>query len=171
MLKLDLRQLVGRADAVFVGKVLKVQSKWTEDGKRIVTDATVEVKQSVRGTTLGQKVVVRSLGGSVGETGMKVSGSPVFRAGDEVLLFTDTRQGHRYVVGMSQGAYYVSRDKAGRAMVQASVAGLGFLQKTASGTRVAHEANVAPEPLDRLVQKVRDTITACSKDKSLCPRD
>jgi hypothetical protein len=101
ILKLDLPQLVGRADVIFTGEAIKTVSRWTADGRHIVTDTTFLVKQTIRGTQTGKTVVVRRLGGSVDGLGMQVAGSPSFKKGDQVLLFTEKRRKNRYVVPQS----------------------------------------------------------------------
>lgn len=139
IVKLELPDLVTRARAVFVGKVTKRQMHWTADRKHIVTDTTFTVGQSLRGgTRVGGTVTVRTLGGVVDGIGMRVAGSPMFRKGDEVLLFTEKRGLHSYVVGMTQGAYRVSRDTRGQATVRVNLSGVSLARRTPSGLRITH---------------------------------
>ena len=49
LLQLELTDLVGRADQVFLGQAVASTSRWTAAGKQIVTDTIFEVRQSLRG--------------------------------------------------------------------------------------------------------------------------
>lgn len=169
MLKMDLPELVGRADVIFVGKVTKLESRWSEDRRHIVTDTTFQVVQNVRGAVVSRPVVVRSLGGVVGGIGMRVAGSPQFQVGQEALLFTDLRKGHRYVTGMMQGVYLVARDKTGHAEVRGSSAGVTLARRTRSGgLQMVREPAAGPEPLEAFVARVHQTIATCAREKSRC---
>ncbi len=169
MLKMDLPQLVGRADVIFVGKVIRLESRWSEDRRHIVTDTTFQVVQNVRGAVASRPVVVRSLGGVVDGIGMRVAGSPQFRVGQEALLFTDLRKGHRYVTGMMQGVYLVSRDKTGRAEVGGSSAGVSLARRTErGGLQMVREPAAGPEPLEGFVARIHQTIATCARERSRC---
>lgn len=171
MLKLELPQLVGRADTIFVGKVTKLDSHWTDDHKHIVTDATFAVVQNVRGATVGQPIVVRSLGGTVDGVGMRVFGSPQFQVGQEALLFTEPRKGHRYVTGMMQGAFPVVRSADGHARVQRSSAGLTLARRAESGRlETVREPAPPSELLRQFVSRIHETIDLCSREKTRCQR-
>jgi hypothetical protein len=170
IIKLDLLQLVGRADAIFVGKTIKIYSHWSEDRRHIVTDHTFQVERGLRGTRAGQLVVVRSLGGAVDGIGMRVSGSPSFQVGDQALLFTDVRGRHRYVTGMEQGALRVSLDTVGQRVVRSHLAGLGLARRTAGGGVELIKASpaTAPQLLEAMIQQVQQTIERCGRQKDRC---
>jgi hypothetical protein len=171
IIKMELPQLVGQADVIFVGKAIKAYSHWSEDKRHIVTDHTFQVERSLRGTRSGEVVVVRSLGGAVGGIGMRVSGSPTFQVGDQALLFTDLRGKHRYVTGMEQGALRVGRDTAGQRVVRSHLAGLGLARRTANGgveMIKASPAAAAPLLLDEMIKQVQQTIDRCTRRKDRC---
>jgi hypothetical protein len=105
MVKLSLEQLVAEADLIVLGVVDSVRSEPAEG--RIVSFATVSVSSKIKGElqAADNKIIVRFLGGTVGEVGMKVEDSPEFREGEEALLFllkTETRSVYM-TVGSSQG--------------------------------------------------------------------
>ncbi len=169
MLKMELTTMVGRADVIFVGKVLKLQSHWSEDHRHIVTDYHFQVKRAVRGAAAGSTVVVRSLGGAVDGIGMRISGSPQFRVGEEAMLFTDIRNGHRYVTGMSQGVYQLQQTQSGQVTVLGSSAGVALARRSASGRlELLKEPPPQPEPLEGFVKRVHETIALCAREKSRC---
>lgn len=168
MLKLDLPQMVGSSDVIFVGKAIKTHSRWTKKRRHIVTDTTFKVEQGIRGVAPGKTVVVRRLGGTVDGIGMKVSGTPQFKKNDRVLLFTETRGGHRYVVGMKQGVFRIHRESSGRLMVRTHLAGLELTKRSSSGlTFLEHEAP-RPRALAELISEIKQTISLCAKEQSRC---
>ncbi len=111
---LPLPELVGRAQVVATAVVESSASAWV--GERIVTDSVLVVDDPLLGTAAGARLVVRTLGGEVGDLGQRVFGEPVFRSGERYLLFLesvpvpDPAAGGRQPaallrpVGMSQGA-------------------------------------------------------------------
>ncbi len=115
MLALDLAALTRSSDAVVHGRVARVESRWTGDKLRIVTDAEIEVIDAVKGE-VGKTVRLVSPGGVVGDIGQKVHGSPNFTRGEEVVVFLEARPGGTFLVtGMSQGKFRVERSSDGRA--------------------------------------------------------
>ena len=171
ILRMDLKQIVGRSDVIFVGKVIKIHSHWTPDKRHIVTDTTFKVSQDLRGGKLGGTVVVQHLGGAVGGIGMRVSGSPSFKQGEEAVLFTEKRGEARFVVGMRQGAYRVTRDTRGNVTVRANLRGLTLADKRDGNLRlVKHSTAPEQQRLSDFVGKIRDTIAACAKETSRCRR-
>jgi hypothetical protein len=170
ILKLELPDLVGRADQIFVGKVVRVESRWGENRRQIVTDTTFRVERGVRGVAGGREVVVRHLGGVVGGIGMKISGTPSFGLGQTALVFTDRRGGHRYVTGMSQGAYPVSRDAAGRATVRPDLSELALARRSPRGELevIKERTTAAPRLLESFLREIEATIARCEREKSRC---
>jgi hypothetical protein len=101
--------LVSRAQVVFVGETLGVQSRWvsTPSGRAIVTVVTFKVIRTLKGE-LGGQTQLEFLGGTVGEYRMEVAGMPRFRVGDEDVLFVDERgQPVSPVVGFMHGRFRV----------------------------------------------------------------
>lgn len=173
VVKLDLPALVVRADRIFVGRVTRVHSHWSEDGRRIVTDTEFSVDKHVRGTAK-KKIVVRRLGGTVGKIGMRVSGVCSFRVGQQALLFTERRAGHRYVVGMRQGVFRVARDAStGKAEVIRDLSGLQLARRTTSGRlslvdKTTTDGANGRLTLDQLIERVRSVIKACADEPATC---
>jgi hypothetical protein len=168
MLKLDLPQMVGGSDVIFVGKAIKTHSRWTKDRRHIVTDTTFKVEQGIRGVAPGKAVVVRRLGGTVDGVGMRVSGTPQFKKNDQVLLFTEKRGGHRYVVGMKQGVFRIHRESSGRLMVRTHLAGLELAKRTSSGLTFLGHDTPKPRALSEFISDIRKTISLCAKEQSRC---
>lgn len=177
MLKLDLPELVGRADSVVVGTVKSASSRWTTDKRYIVTDTILQVDETVHGPAQ-REIVVRRLGGTVDGVGMYVAGVAQLAPGERVVLFTERRGVHRVVVGMQQGAWRLSRDAKGRELVQRDLTQLGLMKRSdgsssGKGARAPLELYHAdsterPLTLRAFISQVKDTIKACNKAPSRC---
>lgn len=111
MLKaLSLEVLCQRADRIVLGRVEKIEARWTDDHTAIFSEVTLRVERSYKGPTgPGETMVVRKEGGSVGGIGMRVYGAAEFRVGEEALVFTEPRGSARFVSGMTQGKLRVTR--------------------------------------------------------------
>jgi hypothetical protein len=98
-------QLVVRAQCV------ANSSAW--DGGEIWTFTSFEVEDAWKGAPSGaaRHVIVRLLGGSVGNLSSTVSGAPRFRPGEEVILFLQpTSRGDFSIVSWVQGTFRIRRD-------------------------------------------------------------
>jgi hypothetical protein len=115
MLAVDVPTLARGSDAVVRGTVTRIESKWTGDHARIVTEIEVEVAQTIKGIP-AEKLTVVQPGGAVGDIGQSVSGTASFKHGEEVVLFLERRPGGTFLVsGMAQGKFRVERSSDGRA--------------------------------------------------------
>ncbi|NNC17703.1 hypothetical protein HJC22_18465, partial [Corallococcus exiguus] len=68
MLRADLPQMAQTSDTVVQGVVRRVQSRWSGDKRRIVTDVEIQVTEALKGQP-GGTVVVTQPGGRVGDIG------------------------------------------------------------------------------------------------------
>ncbi|MBN1210648.1 MAG: hypothetical protein JXB05_37710 [Myxococcaceae bacterium] len=114
MLRIDLPELSQTADTVVHGTVRRMESRWSGDRRRIVTDVEIEVTEALKGQVAGTVRLVQ-LGGTVGEIGQKVHGMATFKPGEEVVVFLNRQSSKAFrVTGMSQGKYQVRRSADGR---------------------------------------------------------
>jgi hypothetical protein len=79
------RELVQQADTIVVGAVVDTQSLQLGDGP-IVTDVYLDISMVLKGRA-ERRLVLRLLGGKVGDIEVRIEGAPTFRAGQEALLF------------------------------------------------------------------------------------
>jgi hypothetical protein len=159
MLFQDVATLTQSSDAVVHGKVLKTASRWTSDGKKIVTDITVQVSDVLKGSA-GKTVVVMQPGGEVGNIGQKVSGLASFSEGEEVVLFLEHQGAERYrLSGMAQGKFRVERssDKTTAFAVPESVGDSAVIDPVTGGP--TQEQN-RPMELAALKAKIRAAAKA-----------
>lgn len=105
------QQLVAEAELIVVGTVARVDGARNPDGL-IVSDVTLTiltVAKALRPTP--PSVVVRMLGGEIGDTSLMVPGAPRFRPGQTVLLFIRGNLQEMFpFVGVQQGVFSVRRD-------------------------------------------------------------
>jgi hypothetical protein len=110
LLRTDVAELSYASDAVVHGTVRRVESRWSGDRRRIVTDVEIEVTESLKGQA-GGRVVVTQPGGKVGDIGQMVHGLASFTPGEEVVVFLEQRGKDAFrVSGMAQGKFQVKRE-------------------------------------------------------------
>jgi hypothetical protein len=149
LVKMDLPALSRAADVVVRARVAGVSSRWSRDGRRILTDVQLRVLERISGECADTLQLVQP-GGEVGDLGQKVDGVPPFAPGEEAVLFLE-RQGRVHaLVGLAQGKWTVDRAAT---VVQAVPARVGA-RVVEAGT--GREAAPPPAvPLDGLVRQVR----------------
>jgi hypothetical protein len=114
MLRADLPELAQTSDAIVHGTVRRVESRWSGDGRRIVTDVEIQVTEALKGQA-ASTVLVTQPGGQVGDIGQRVSGLAAFTPGEEVVVFLERRGKTAFrVSGMAQGKYQVQRTEGGK---------------------------------------------------------
>lgn len=160
----SIEKMAQGAATVVRAKVLTGQSAWDADHRRIHTYTELQVLETVVGEAPRGALVVRTMGGAVGDIGMRVSGVATFEAGEEVVLFLrkDPLDGaHFQVIGMSQGKYTVDRSGASP-MAAPSVQGLAFARRGTDGKMHVghgHEAG-GRMPLVDLLARVKAALRA-----------
>jgi hypothetical protein len=106
-------EMVAASDAVVEGHVIGVRSHWNAEKTAIVTDARVQVDESIFGG-LPDLMTVRTIGGQVGKIRIQAEGSPTFERGQNVLLFLHRRGDGTFGVYSEQfGQYLLVADAAG----------------------------------------------------------
>jgi hypothetical protein len=121
---IPLATMVDQSSLVIVGTPISRDTHWAMTGTtaRVVTDVTVEVAWTLRGNdSTGQDIVIRTLGGTVGDLGQIVYGEARLVLGQSCLLFLMVgRDGAYHVFGMAQGQYPLQSDDEGNWRINAS---------------------------------------------------
>jgi len=102
---------LARSSAAAVqGRVVDVTAAWDADVDSIYTYVTLEVQQAWGLDGSPARVVVKQLGGLVGDTAFVVGGQARFDLGEEVLVFLDVRPRDRTlsVAGLEQGKWLLT---------------------------------------------------------------
>lgn len=119
---LRLGELVHYSSAIIIGTPRSATSRWETIGgsRRIVTYTRVHVDQGIDGST-GSDLVIRTLGGQVGDIGQVVEGEAVLIVGQPALIFVYRGvHGTLSVTGMAQGHYPLIADAHGTLRLHAS---------------------------------------------------
>lgn len=154
VIQADLLQLTASSDVIVRGQVKKIESRWTGDG-RIVTDSTIEVVETLKGTQR-RTVVIQQPGGVVGDLGQHVSGLATFQQNEEVVVFLEKAGPHYAITGLSQGKYRVERSTDGRSVFAVSAATESRLIDRETGQAV--EPRVQPILLETLRRRVKHAV-------------
>ena len=101
-----LPELVRESAVIVRGTVVASRSDWSADRERIYTDATVRVDEALVGK-VGPTLTVRQPGGTVDGARARIAGVRYLGVGEHVALFLRTDGERHYLVGFSQGVWYV----------------------------------------------------------------
>lgn len=123
----SLRELTLGSNDIVIGQVEGTRARWDDSHRRIVTEVTIQVSESLKGAP-AERLTLTQLGGDLDGFRYAVPGSPQFRPGEEALLFVwrDAR-GRAQVNGLAQGKFDISTDAA---------TGERTIQRTQEGLRV-----------------------------------
>lgn len=145
----SVEELARASGAVVRGRVRAAVARWSEDGRRIETEAEVEVLAAWRGAPAA-RLTVRVPGGAVGRVGQRVDGAPRLAEGEEVVLFLwRGAAGPWRVTGLAQGKLTVAGATAAPDLSGTAFARRGALR---AGERLVEA--MAVEELERRVRAV-----------------
>lgn len=103
--------LIIGARAIVRGKVVSIESAFDDTSGRIYTYITVKVQEVIKGKINERRIVLKELGGQVGERAMAVFGNPQFTRGEHVFLYLDTwADGSLRTYQMFLGKFSVTED-------------------------------------------------------------
>lgn len=157
LLRTDVAELSANSDTIVQGTVRRVQSRWSGDGRRIVTDVEIEVKDALKGQP-GGTVLVTQPGGKVGDIGQVVHGLASFSPGEEVVVFLERRGRVSFrVSSMAQGKFNVRRGADGKTVL-AVPEPTGDTLLLDPVTRQPTESAMKPMPLTELKASVRTAL-------------
>jgi hypothetical protein len=163
-LKVELSELTRGADAVVHGVVRRVESRWSGDKMRIVTDVEIQVTESLKGQP-GGTVLVTQPGGRVGDVGQVVHGLASFSAGEEVVVFLEKRGARAFrVSSMAQGKYQVKRDADGKTALAVPEPSEALLLDPV--TRKPTASALQPVTLEALKAAVRAALESAPKGQT-----
>jgi hypothetical protein len=135
---LPLEELVGRSQHVVVGEPLDAESVWEQIGQRkhIVTYTRVRALELLAGEAPKQdELLVRTLGGRVGDLGELVHGEAMLTLGARGVVFVMPARGALAVTAMAQGHYPLARDAAGAERLRRSPEAVELLGEDGSAVK------------------------------------
>src|SRR5262245_61726313 len=110
--RMEMGEMVSRAERIVHARAVGKNVHWDASGTQIFTDTTFEVIDEAKGKGPRQ-LTVSLLGGTIGGVDMREEGTPFFKLGEEVVLFTTPLpDGKKALVGFTQGAMRVAGDPA-----------------------------------------------------------
>ena len=110
-------EMVNGSQVIVHARVVDVRSQATNGRRSIESVITVEVIESIKGST-GREVMFRMPNGEIGRYRHVVVGAPEFAPGQEVVLFlAGQAPALPLPFGLSQGVFRVSHGVDGRALV------------------------------------------------------
>jgi hypothetical protein len=104
------------ARAIVSGKVLSIESRFDEQQGRIYTYIRLKVQEVLKGQITERKIVIKELGGQVGDRVSVIYGNAEFAVGERVLVYLDTwKDGSLRTYQMFLGKFSIENDeKTGR---------------------------------------------------------
>jgi len=117
--RLSDQDLVSLSSMIVEGRVTGVRSEWTSDHTQIHTIVTIRVSTALKGAAPGNGLLVlRLLGGQVGDTVMELIGGPTFVTDEEVIVFVEAGGPELMpITGLFQGKFTVTTDAVSGARV------------------------------------------------------
>lgn len=154
----DTRALVKGSSDIVIGEIAGTRSYWNDRHTKILTEVSVKVAETLKGSPAPLLALVE-LGGEVDGMRYNVPGCPVFKLGEQALLFVwRDRNGRPQVNALAQGKFEIRRDPAsGRSVVQRSLPGLGAAD--ARSLRAVPDGQAAPGiPLDDMRREIQSVL-------------
>jgi hypothetical protein len=111
-LAVSLSDLARASRAIAIATLIEQHAEW--QGRRIITLQRLRVDSVVAGDLPGQEVVIRSLGGTVGNITQTVEGEAEFAPGQASLVFLNEAADRALrVTARAQGQFPIRTDSAG----------------------------------------------------------
>jgi hypothetical protein len=105
------KELTEESSSVLLGTCTRMESYWADGNSKIFTRIRIRGQQYIKGD-LGAEAEITVPGGRIGDVNYEVSDMPVFREGEEVLLFVWSHPtGKQLVIGGTQGKFSIETDK------------------------------------------------------------
>lgn len=159
VIPVSLTQLTQKVDTIVAGVVRDTHAYWDEG--RIYTDVTLETMEFLKHPTAQrpETIVVRTMGGQIGDMRMEVHGVPDLHVDEEVVLFLRQHDEDYTIYGLYYGLCRIETDPDDASQ---SVTGPVFRARTTQSAETkALSLNPLPpngEALDLFFQRVRDLL-------------
>lgn len=154
----SLRDLVLGSRRALVGTALASESRYERVGgrRRIVTYTRVRVDEHLGGPDDATELMLRTLGGKVGDVGQIVHGEAMLLLNEPALLFLgESSDGTLVVTAMAQGHYPIRKDRAGELRVLPSPRLGELLGEGAAKELVGKKASLAADVVRKAFQHAR----------------
>jgi uncharacterized protein YceK len=164
--------LIASSRIILIGDVQSVKAQWDADHQTINTYVKVNVTRLLKGQLQNQTIVFKQLGGRVGDEATVIFGAPEYAAGQQVLLFLDTRQdGTLRVAHLFQGKYDIVTE-SGSLRVKRNVSRdeVNILGAT-EAPNITNDAPLArfTKKVKRVLRDYADTVSAYETQHAATP--
>lgn len=105
---ISLERMTKESHAIVQGKISGQYSVW--ENNNIFTYTTLKINNKIKGSGLGEYVTIKQLGGTVGEDGQFVDGTPKLNFNDEVLLFLTFWKGNYWIHSIVLGKFAIVKE-------------------------------------------------------------
>jgi Matrixin len=147
--------LAEHSDAALIGLVTRIESVGDEETQGVHTLVSIAADQVLFGDVSQGEVVLREIGGRLGERIEWTYGSPQYRVGEEVLVFVDVApDGSLRTTSMAMGKFSLHRDGAGTTVATRVLGEGAALFDPATGRFVADPA-AEERQLAPLAERIR----------------
>ena len=148
--------LIVNSRFILTGTVISTTSAWDDSGSVVWTYVEVFTDRMLKGEVTERTIVLKQLGGSVGESGVRVFGQPGFAPGERVLLYLNTA---------ADGTLHAAHNFMGKfSVVQNGSDGQEFVERSGGGGNVEILARTSSgevtdiAPFDAYVEKIQSTL-------------
>ncbi len=156
-LQVSHEDLVTQAEAVVQGRVVEVSSFWNREGTAIMTEAVLEVEDTILGPDRSHVRLI-TFGGEAGGYVIVAHGFPTFQKGQRLLVFLEptraNEDGAHRVLAYRQGEFEIRKDRQGRELAVPTWEADSVRILKADGTPVRVPRTV---PLDDFKRQIRET--------------
>jgi hypothetical protein len=151
---LSLERMTQQSHTVVYGTVVSSYAQWEE--RNIYTYTTLRVRESLKGER-SSTIVVKQLGGTVGEISQEISGSPKLRRNEDAVLFLVQWKGHFWIHSIVLGKFSVVTE-GNTSVAYNDLNNIGLIDPVTKEeiTRPGGKANHIP--LQRFLSEVRSFI-------------
>jgi hypothetical protein len=120
-----LAQRTQKAEVIVIAEVTSISSAWNDQETLIFTYIELRVVEKIKGNFQGNQLVLRHLGGVVGNVESRVSGMPQFARNEKVLVFLAGIPNSSFFAVMDwlEGKKNIQRDVAGREVIRVGTGG------------------------------------------------
>lgn len=152
-------ELLAFSDVVLTGTVAATESGW--DADTAYTYVTLDVGDVLKGWVPERQIILKQLGGRVGDLALVIGGQATFTAGEHVLVFLEARRRDRTLstTALWQGKWTIAADAAsGQPLATRRVAG--------AADRRAFGLALDVRPLTSWVEQLRTEAGEASRSSS-----
>lgn len=122
--------LAKESNDIVVAKCISSEAKKDDKTGFIFTYTTFEIEESLKEKYKDGNLVLRTIGGQVGDMKVNVSDMPEFVENEEVVLFLGpvNTEGYPVLQSFTRGVYKIKEDESGKKVVATPISGLNLFR-------------------------------------------